>query len=427
MSTIRMALQEICRRKISFVLATVAVVTAVVTMLNVNAALVLYNARAEDSLAAMETDLQARLKTLQDEMRKATLKLSFNLVILPAAQETREWHEQDYSSSYMPEDYVQRMAHSRLLSVRHFLPTLSQKVTWPEMKRTVYLVGCRGEVPNLAKRPRTPLVQPVPDGKMIVGYELQQSLGLREGQRVHLMGREFTIDRCYAERGSKDDIGVWIPLQDAQELLGKPGQINAIMALECVCVGNSAVDKIRAEIAKVLPDTKVIELGTKVLARSEARAEVGQEAVRAVEQEKRRQQELMRERRRLAALLNPSVVVGCGVWILFLSLINTRQRKSEVAILRVVGCRSIQILLLFLSRAAVVGIVGASLGGGLGLLGTWLLRGDIEVPLFGPAGMLPWTFVFACPAIGALLGVVAGWIPALLAARQDPAIILKDS
>ena len=102
-------------------------------------------------------------------MRKATLKLSFNLVILPAAQNTREWHEQDFASAYMPEDYVQRMARSRLLSVRHFLPTLSQKVKWPEMNRTVFLVGCRGEVPSLAKSPRAPLVQPVPDGTMIVG------------------------------------------------------------------------------------------------------------------------------------------------------------------------------------------------------------------------------------------------------------------
>ena len=110
------------------------------------------------------------------------------------------------------------------------------------------------------------------------------------------MGREFTVNRCYAERGSKDDIGVWIPLKDAQELLGKAGQINAIMALECVCVGNSAIDRIRAEIAEVLPDTKVIELGTKVLARSEARASVGKRRSEQLDQEKVRQSELREER-----------------------------------------------------------------------------------------------------------------------------------
>ena len=427
MSTKRMALHEIRHRKFAFALATLAVVAAVATTLAVNAALVVYDLRTTDMLAQKETELQQRLKTLQDEMRKATLKLSFNLVILPAAQNTREWHDQDFASNCMPENYVQRMAHSRLLSVRHFLPLLSQKVKWPEMNRSVFLVGCRGEVPSMAKSPRNPLVQPVPEGTMVLGHEVHQSLGLQVGQKVRLMGREFTIHQCYAERGSKDDIGVWIPLKDAQELLGKDGQINAIMALECVCVGNSAIDKIRAEIAEVLPDTKVIELGTKVLARSEARASVGTDAVRALDQEKVRQGELGEERRQTASLLIAGACGGCGIWVLFFSLVNTRQRKAEVAILRAIGCRASQILLLFLTRSLVVGCVGAMAGCMVGLAITAVLRADLDVPLLGPKGMLPWPLVVAGPVIGATLGVIAGWIPALVAAQQDPALILEDN
>jgi ABC-type lipoprotein release transport system permease subunit len=365
--------------------------------------------------------------TLKDEMRKATLKLSFNLIILPAGQSTREWHEQDFASACMPEEYVQRMARSRLLSVRHFLPTLSQKVEWPEMNRTVFLVGCRGEIPNLAKGPRAPLVQPVPDGTMIVGYEVHRSLGLQVDQQVRLMGREFTVSRCYDERGSKDDIGVWIPLRDAQELLGKPGQINAIMALECLCAGNSAINKIRAEIAQVLPDTKVVELGTKVLARSEARTSVGENAIRAMEQEKKRQRELRDERSRAASLLIPAVIAVCAIWILFLSLVNTGRRRPEVAILRAIGCRSSQILFLFLARAFLVGLTGAMVGCGIGLAVALILRGECNIPLMGDAGMLSWPLFITGPAIGVTLGVVAGWIPALLAAQQDPAAILKDT
>ncbi len=426
MSVMRMVLQEISRRKSAFGLTVVAVAVAVGTMLCTSASLKVYDLRAEKQLQEKEAELNSRLKTLEDEMRKATLKLSFNLVILPAAQEVHQWHDKQYATAYMPESYVQRMARSALLSVRHFLPTLSQKVTWPEMNRTVFLVGCRGEVPNLAKNPRVPLMQPVPPASMIVGYELQQSLGLRVGQKVQLMGREFTVHKCYPRRGSKEDIGVWIPLQDAQELLDKPGQINAIMALECVCVGNSAVEKIRAEIAEFLPDTRVVELGTKALARSEARADARQETVRALAQEREAQSQLRADRERLATLVVPGVVTGCAAWILLMTLVNVRQRKSEVAILRAIGCRASHILALFLSRALLVGLGGAALGSGVGLVVVARMRGDFELKLIGESGLLPWHLVLASFVIGALLGMVAGWIPALLAARQDPAVILKD-
>lgn len=426
MSMMRMAVLEVLRRKVSFVLAMLAVAVAVGAMLCTSAALKVYDLRAEKLLAEKEAELNKRLKTLEDEMRKATLKLSFNLVILPAAQNTRQWHEQDYASATMPEDYVQHMAHSRLLAVRHFVPMLSQKVKWPERNRTVFLVGCRGEVPNLAKNPRAPMMQPVPDGCMVVGYELQQSLGLQVGQKVQLMEREFTVHECYSQRGSKEDIGVWIPLKDAQELLDKPGQINAIMALECVCVGNSAIDRIRAEIAKFLPDTKVIELGTKVVARSEARGKVKQEATRALEQEKENQEQLKTERGQLATLVVPGVVIGCAAWILLMTLLNARRRKSEVAVLRAVGCRASQILTLFLSRALLVGLGGTAVGGITGLTVVASLRGDFGLPLVGVSGMLPWQLLIGSLVIGTLLGVVAGWIPALVAAQQDPAVILKD-
>jgi len=78
MSIVQMGLREILRRKTTFVLATIAVAVAVGTMLSVNASLEAYIIRSDDLLARKEVELKERLKVLQDEMRKATLKLSFN-------------------------------------------------------------------------------------------------------------------------------------------------------------------------------------------------------------------------------------------------------------------------------------------------------------------------------------------------------------
>ena len=63
-----------------------------------------------------------------------------------------EWDLSDlyaegYASKLMPESYTQRLAESKLITVRHLLPMLEQKLQWPEQKRTIILIGTRGEVP----------------------------------------------------------------------------------------------------------------------------------------------------------------------------------------------------------------------------------------------------------------------------------------
>jgi predicted lysophospholipase L1 biosynthesis ABC-type transport system permease subunit len=241
------------------------------------------------------------------------------------------------------------------------------------------------------------------------------------------MGRPFVIHKCQEERGSKDDIGVWIPLRDAQELLGKPGRINAILALECLCVGSQALARVRADVAKRLPDTKVVEFETKVIARAEARTRVGQEAIEAVQREKTHQRTLRAERQRLAALVVPGVVIACGVWIFLTAFGNARGRSAEVAILRAIGYRASQVLVLFLFRSLAGGVVGAALGCVIGLMIATTLRGELDVPLVGASGLLSWHLVIVAAVIGSLLGVVAGWIPALLAAQRDPAEILREA
>lgn len=427
MSILNMACWEVARRKKSFLLAALAVAVAVGTMLSVYGSLEAYDIRSTQALTEKEKALEGRLAELKDEMRKATLKLSFNLAILPAEQNLREWHEKDYAEATMPEDYVHRLSRSRILAVRHFLPTLTMKTKWPEMERTIIMVGCRGEVPNLAKAPRDPLIQPVPEGKIVVGHELRKSLGLKKGQRVELMGREFTIHKCHAQRGSKDDIGVWVPLDAAQELLDKPGRINSILALECVCVGDAAIARVRSEISKHLPDTQVIELGTRVVARSEARYRVRDEIAAALEKEKQNVATLKSERAQLASLVVPGTVLACGIWIFLMALGNVRTRRSEVAVLRAIGYRAGHVLSLLLFRSLAGGVLGAALGCAVGLAIAGYMSTSLHVPLVGAEGMLSWELVIGSVAIGSLLGVAAGWLPALIASQQDPANILKEA
>ena len=429
MALCHMVGREIRQRKLSFGLGALAASVSVGVLVTVLTSLAVYDRDTTRVLAAKQQETEARLKVLNDDMRKAMLKLSFNLVILPKEQELREWYARDYADTYMPESYVTQLADSGIITVRHFLPCLQEKTRWPEKDQTIILVGTRGEVPNLHKKPKRPLVEPVEPGTIVVGHELQQRHGLAVGDQIRLMGRSFTVAKCHEERGSRDDITLWIHLKEAQELLGKEAKINAILALECLCAGAEGLARIRAEVARILPGTQVVEMGTKALARAEARQDVAREAKRAVAQEKAGRARVRAGIGRFAALLTPFVVVAAVIWVTILAFTNARDRRSEIGILRAMGYGSGQVLFLLLARAAAMGVLGGVLGFAVGcLLGSRLApesASDVAERIPRVTELLDPGLLVLALVVATALTTAATWIPALLAAREDPATALR--
>ncbi len=424
----KLVTSEILHRRMNFALGVLSVMVASASFIGSVTLLRIHDLRTGQILEAKQEELAKRMAELKDDTRKAMLKLGFNVVILPKDQNLADWYAEDYASKYMPEEYVHKLANSGIVTVRHFLPSLQQKIEWPERKRKIILVGARGEVPNLHRNPVKPLVQPVPPGTISLGYELHRSLDLKVGEKVKLMGKEFTIHTCHKERGNKDDITAWIYLAEAQELLDKQGLINAILALECMCAGMDALPLIRKEIAAILPGTQVIERGSRALARAEARTKVEKEAQAAIEKEKLGRQNLRTVRERLASILTPVIVTACAVWVALLGFTNVRARREEIGILRTLGVSAKGILAMFLSRHILVGVLGGTLGFCAGVLaavyfsaaleGTriWIAGTDLSV-----AGLLVLSVGGA-----AALAVIAGWIPTMTAIRQDPAEVLRE-
>lgn len=423
-----MLIREALYRKLNSGLEVLAVTIAIGSLLGSLTVLKINDLHTEEILSKRLAQTQARVAELNEAMRQASLKLGFNLLILPRDQNLRDLHAEDYATRYMPEEYVTKLADSGIVTVRHFLPGLRQKLEWPEVKRTIILVGTRGEVPNLHKNPVKPLVQPVPEGTIVLGYELHQSLGIEQGETVDLMGRTFKVHKLHAERGSKDDITAWISLREAQKLLDKEGLINSILALKCLCAVKMDMSELRESISDILPGTHTVEMGTRAVARAEARLKVRKKSIAMMEAEKKGRDQLKSQRERLATLLVPLIMSACAVWIGYLGFVNVKERDLEVGVLRALGYRSSQILLLFLSKSLLIGLTGGGLGCMLGFLFGHQLAGLLEVgenfsvksaEVFSPVWL-----AIALPA-SVILTVVAGWLPALVAAQQDPARVLK--
>jgi putative ABC transport system permease protein len=420
--------KEIRHRKLNFGLCVLSVVVATGCLVGAVTLLKVSDARTRQILAAQEAETRARADELNDAVRKAMLRLGFNIVILPKRQQLDDWYAHDYATNDMPESYVDKLAQAKVITVQHLLPSLQHRVFWPEAKRNIILVGTRGEVPNRDSTPKPPLVQPVPPGRIVLGHELHTSLGLKPGAPVKLLGRDFTVHLCHAARGSKDDITAWIPLADAQEMLGKPGRINAILALECNCA-MADVAQVRNEVGRILPDTQVIERGSEALARAEARRRVEQDGAAALKLAADQRAALRAERERLASLLVPLVLLVCAAAVTLLTFTNVRERRSEIGILRAIGLRRGQVLALILSKAGGIGLAGGVLGC---LAGFWMGRlagAGLELAADGlPAvgATLDWQSLMLTVLLAPLLTVVASWIPALLGAQQDPATSLHE-
>ena len=432
----RLIVLEIMHRKLGFGLAVATVATSVAALVAIAALLGAHDLRTQGMLDEMnaqtdrmEENFTREMKAYEDGVRKTMKGLGFNVFIFPEGQELDEVYAQGFASKTMPETYANTLAQSKIVTVNHLLPSLTRKLKWPERERTVILIGIRGEVPLAHRDPKKPLIDPVPKGKIVLGYELHRSLDLQEGNATTFMGSDFVIEKCHSERGTKDDVTIWMHLEECQELLGEKGRINAIKALECNCESIDRLGEIRREIAAILPGTKVIETESKALARAEARNKAKKLRQTAIAAKKKETADLRADRERLrvedeqkyTALLTAVIVVSM-IWVAFLAFSNTRDRQSEIGILRAMGISTRSILTALMGRAFLVGLAGAGLTLVLAFLLSDVLRESLHgFELQSLVGHVPMVLL-SVPG----LSCAASWLPALQAANRDPATILRN-
>jgi len=414
--------REISHRKMNFLLSVFGVLAAAFCVFWVISMLRSHDLESGRIIAQMEAKTSADMKKLEDDIRKSMKGLGFNIYIFPKDQDMSEVYAQGYASKTMPEEYVERLANSKIITINHLLPTLTQKLKWPEKQRTIIVIGIRGELPLAFRDPKAAMIDPIEPGKIILGYELHQSLGISAGDTVPLLGRNFQVAECYPERGSTDDITVWMNLNDCQELLNKKGRINAIQALECNCATVDRLGEIRTELLSILPDTKITETGSTALARAEARNLAKEVSRKRIAAAKANRDRLGEERRKLSAMLLPGVTLFAMVLVALLAFLNVRDRISEIGILQAVGVNRTMIQAAFLIRAALAGFAGALLGTAAFLIASSLMKKE---PVFTIFELIRVKEMVAVLLVAPLLAALAAWLPSVVASENDPAVILR--
>lgn len=382
MSTIRLILKELFHRKLNFLLSTLAMVTAVTLF-----------------VAFFTTAGASRRETT-----RVTRDLGFNLRIIPKDTDMDRFWALGFSEETMPEDALQRFAkyENVYVAYNHLVASLQQK--YSIQGKDVILTGLSPTVtaPDQQKQPMGFQIKP---GTVHIGYVVAQRLGLKKGDALELGEKKFTVERTMVESGTDDDIRVFGLLSDVQRVLKMEGRINEIKAIDCLCLtaDQDPLKILRTELAKALPEAKVIQL-------------------RAIADARAKQRQMVEN---YFAFLTPVLLIVCAAWVGVLAVMNVRERRQEIGILRAVGHGSGKVATLFLGKAVFIGVVGAALG---------YLIGSVLALKFGPEifkvtakaiqsepKLLGWA-LFAAPAFAAM----ASFIPAMLAVAQDPAVTLRE-
>lgn len=337
------------------------------------------------------------------ETRRVMRDLGFNLRIIPRSTDMDYFWTHGIADQTMPEDAVKRLAeqHGVFLSFNHLTPALEGRIEIDGRPALLTGIGDTIVDPKGGKQPMGFRIKP---GQVFLGRAIADRLEAKRGGTIRLGEHDFTVERILGESGTEEDVRIYGALADVQTVLGQPGRINEIKAIDCLCLtaDQDPLSQLRAVIEEVLPEARVLQL----TAMADARA---------------RQRQMAERYARFAVPL--VLLVGAG-WLGLLTWLNVRERRAEIGLWRALGHGSARIAGLLLGKAVLLGVIGAAIGYGLG---TWIaLSAGPEMfqvtakSLRADPALLLWAILLT-PAFAAL----ASLLPTMLAVGQEPARTLR--
>jgi putative ABC transport system permease protein len=262
-------------------------------------------------------------------------------------------------------------------------------------------VAAQGMVPPAAER-----------GVIAVGSSIAREYKLHVGDTFKIRGRAFTVKAIMQTTMTAPDSMVRMSLRDAQELYvhDQPPMLRALLQPGQVATVFNVYPKAGISGDALAARLKQAGIGDiKVTSPSEAKQQFEQFSVTF----------------NLIVMGSALIALIVGA----LSVLNTMamsvaERVKEIGLKKAIGARTGQVLREFLFEAATIGLVGGLVGLGLGALLVGGINGatvSSGTQIFEVTSRLAiGTLVFAT-----VLGAVAGFFPALNAARLNPVDALR--
>ena len=177
---------------------------------------------------------------------------------------------------------------------------------------------------------------------ILLGSAASEILDRGVGESIHIGGSLYRIVGIYETGDAFEDSGALLPLEEAQELLGKPRQVSLFyIRLE----DSSLKDRFLKRVERRWPDLSLS--GVQEFADSQAMEDMLMGYVWAIG--------------------GLAIVIG-GVGMMNAQLMAVMERTREIGVLRAVGWSSGRVLRMILMESLSVSLIGGLLGTGIGWL-----------------------------------------------------------
>ncbi len=353
--------------------------------------------------------------------------LGANILVLAKSATLDNYYRADLQGHEFPEEYVARLTNSDLQGIDNLSPKLSHKV---ELKGKTFTLtgilpksefqakaawqatglfsrpqgcGAVANIPGLAlTTPKETLVRKrvienLSGTEALVGADVSQMLGIKEGDSLSLAGRNFKVTAVLPQTGTVDDSRIFAHLHTVQQIAGK-GQVVSVIEIVGCC--NQIAQGLVTNINKLLPEAKVVTIAQIVDTQIKTNRMMSQLSI---------------------VFLIIIALVG-GASIANFMYANVFERRREIGTLMALGAGSSVVLKLFLVKALLLGLAG---GIGGYVLGTFMamvlgpqLAGVIVLPM---PSLVVWAM-----GISLITALTASYFPARRAARLDPCAALQE-
>lgn len=269
--------------------------------------------------------------------------------------------------------------------------------------------------------------EPPTQGKLqaLAGAALARHYGWKPGDTLQLHGpsgeRTVTLSGILASGGDEDNQLV-MPLAIVQDLLGLQGKVQAIRVSALTVPENALSRRARENLDALNAEEYDLWYCTAYVSSIAHQLEeaISGSVVRPIWQVAASEGVIIDKIQLLLGVVTAAALLAAAMGIASLMTSTIMERAKEIGLMKALGARQWQILLLFYLEAALSGV----LGGLAGCLAGWGLARAIGLMLFGAPLDFAWVVVPCVLVVAVLIALIGTWFPARRIARLYPVEVL---
>ncbi len=317
-------------------------------------------------------------------------KLGGNMVVVPSEADLFEFYALRYGDAGMPDSHPEKILRSGL---RRQISVIQPRLYGNIEPAGVPLVLV-GEQTIVGGR----MADAFSSNDVTLGETAAEKLALKQSDTLEVNGLQLTIDGVTSEPLDGLDVGVFGSLDLAQDTLDRPSVINAMRLAGCWC--RLDVPKLALQVEDVLPDTKAMTVAGML------KAQKGTVAVA----------------KRYSGVTLAVAVFLIATIVIVLIASQVKRQTREIGLLLATGASPWFVVVVFVAKAGIMGVLGGLGGYFLGFpLTEEIASRLIGLPLPVPKSLLGMTL-----ALSIVVSMLSALVPAARAARLDPTLVLRE-